>query len=306
MDRKGRIMTDQARLRIAVQKSGRLAGPSLDLLERCGIKFNKSKDQLFCQSKNFPADLLMLRDDDIPELVNEGACDLGIVGLNVFTEKVIEHKRRDRPFAIERLADLGFGHCRLAVAVPKGEGFETLADLEGRKIATSYPETLQTWLDENHIGATVVEMSGAIEIAPRLQIADIICDLVQTGETLAANGLREMRTVAQSQSILVRRVHDMPPEKEEMIARLMRRIAGVMKAEESKYIMLHCPVAALERVKAAMPGVEAPTVLPLQGVTDKVAVHAVCRENLFWETMEDLKSAGASAILVLPIEKILD
>ena len=299
-------MVEKIRLRIAVQKSGRLAGPSLDLLERCGIRFNKSKDQLFCQSKNFAADLLMLRDDDIPELVHEGACDLGIVGSNVFNERVYAHRRRGRPFAIERVADLGFGACRLSLATQRGEGVEKTADLTGRKIATSYPETLQNWLDANAIEATVVEMSGAIEIAPRLQIADVIFDLVQTGETLAANGLREMHAIAESQSILIRRVHDMPPEKEILIERLLNRISGVMKAEGSKYIMLHCPVDSIDRVKAAMPGVETPTILPLQGVTDKVAIHAVCGESVFWATMEDLKAAGASAILVLPIEKILD
>ncbi len=296
-------MTDHTRLRIAIQKSGRLAEPSLDLLKRCGIRFNKSKDQLFCQSTNFPADLLMLRDDDIPELVNEGACDLGVVGLNVFQEKALEHRTRHRPYDLEKLVDLGFGTCRLSLAVPKGT-----ADiaLEGKKIATSYPETLQDWLDRKGIEATVVIMSGAIEIAPRLQIADAICDLVSTGETLAANGLREMETICQSQSILIRRTRDMPQEKEILIDRLLRRINGVQKADESKYIMLHSPIEALEKVKAAIPGAESPTIVPLQGVTDKVAVHAVCNETVFWETMENLKAAGASAILVLPIEKMLD
>ena len=258
-------MNDAARLRIAVQKSGRLASPSLELLERAGIRFTKSKDQLFCQSKNFAADLLMLRDDDIPELVNEGACDLGLVGLNVFQEKVYEYDRRGRPLAIERIADLGFGTCRLSLAVPKGGQLAGRADLDGRKIATSYPETVQHWLDNHAIKATVVEMSGAIEIAPRLQIADAICDLVSTGGTLAANGLQEVETISESQSILIRRTGDMPPAKEALIERLMRRIAGVQKAGESKYIMLHAPVAALDKIRAALPGVESPTILPLQG-----------------------------------------
>ncbi len=294
---------EQARLRIAIQKSGRLAEPSLDLLKRCGIRFNRSKDQLFCQSTNFPADLLMLRDDDIPELVNEGACDLGVVGLNVFQEKGLEHKARHRPYDLERLVDLGFGTCRLSLAVPKGASDVVL---QGKKIATSYPETLQDWLNQRGIDATVVIMSGAIEIAPRLQIADVICDLVSTGETLAANGLRELETIFTSQSILIRRTRDVPPEKEELIDRLLRRINGVQKADESKYIMLHSPIEALEKVKAAIPGAESPTIVPLQGVSDKVAVHAVCNETVFWETMENLKAAGASAILVLPIEKMLD
>ena len=299
-------MIDPNRLRIAVQKSGRLAEPSLNLLERCGIRFTKSKDQLFCQSKNFAADLLMLRDDDIPELVQEGACDLGMVGSNVFQEIFFDHQQRQRNFTIEKIAELGFGFCRLSLAVPKENDLTSREDLQGKKIATSYPATLQNWLDKNKIKATVVQMSGAIEIAPRLQIADAICDLVSTGETLAANGLREIEVVSQSQSILVRRTEKMAEVKEQLVQRLLSRLKGVMKAEESKYIMLHSPVEALERVKAALPGVETPTILPLQGVKDKVAVHAVCRENLFWETMEDLKAAGASAILVLPIEKILE
>jgi ATP phosphoribosyltransferase len=299
-------MTDPARLRIAIQKSGRLADPSLDLLRRCGIRFTRSKDQLFCQAKNFAVDLLMLRDDDIPELVNEGACDLGIVGLNVFTEKKLEHAARKRDWQLERIADLGFGACRLSLAAPRESKFRSVKDLKGRKIATSYPETVEKWLKDKKVSATVVTMSGAIEIAPRLAIADVICDLVSTGETLAANGLRELESVVQSQSILIRRVNHMPKDKEKLIELLLRRINGVLRADESKYIMMHAPVAALDKVKAAIPGAKSPTIVPLQGVTDYVAVHAVCNENVFWETMEQLKKAGASAILVLPIEKILD
>ena len=181
-----------------------------------------------------------------------------------------------------------------------------MKDLKGRKIATSYPETVEKWLKDKKIKATVVTMSGAIEIAPRLAIADVICDLVSTGETLAANGLRELESVVQSQSILIRRVNHMPKDKEKLIELLRRRINGVLRADESKYIMMHAPVAALDKVKAAIPGAKSPTIVPLQGVTDYVAVHAVCNENVFWETMEQLKKAGASAILVLPIEKILD
>jgi ATP phosphoribosyltransferase len=261
---------------------------------------------LFCQAKNFPADLLMLRDDDIPELVNEGSCDLGIVGLNVLTEKELEHKARGRDWEIEQVAALGFGTCRLALAAPKESGLKSIGGMKGRKIATSYPETVEAWLKRKKVKADVVTMSGAIEIAPRLQIADAICDLVSTGETLAANGLRELETVLESQSVLVRRTNHMPKSKEKMIDLLLRRINGVLRAEESKYIMLHAPVKRLEQVKAAIPGAKSPTIVPLQGVKDVVAVHAVCNENVFWETMEQLKKAGASAILVLPIEKMLE
>lgn len=299
-------MAEPTRLRIAVQKSGRLADSSLEILEKCGIRFEKSKSQLFCQSKNFDMDLLMLRDDDIPELVHDGACDLGIVGLNVFEEKRLAEKTRDRSFDLEKIVDLGFGFCRLSLAVPKGGAISRISDLQGRKIATSYPETLQAWLDKNKIKATVVTLSGAIEIAPRLEIADAICDLVSTGETLSANGLQELEVILKSQSILIRKSGKATTLKEALIQRLLRRIKGVLKADDSKYIMLHCSVDVLEKVKKALPGVESPTVLPLQGVKDKVAVHAVCQESFFWETMEDLKAAGASAILVLPIEKMLD
>ena len=299
-------MTDPTRLRIAVQKSGRLADPSLLLLEKCGIRFEKSKSQLFCSSKNYPTDLLMLRDDDIPELVNESACDLGIVGSNVFEEKRLDHETHGRPFDLEKIVDLGFGFCRLSLAVPKGGVISTIKDLQGRKIATSYSETLQAWLNKNKISATVVSLSGAIEIAPRLEIADAICDLVSTGETLSANGLQELEVIGKSQSILVRKRGKSSPTKEALIQRLLRRMQGVLKAEDSKYIMLHCAIDVLEKVKKALPGVESPTVLPLQDMPGKVAVHAVCQETFFWETMEDLKAAGASAILVLPIEKMLD
>ena len=299
-------MTGPARLRIAIQKSGRLAEPSLDLLDKCGIKFTKSKDQLFCSSKNFSADLLMLRDDDIPELVQEGACDLGIVGLNVLEEQEYAFAARGRPLKLKKLSDLGFGFCRLSLAAPRDSGITDPKQLDGKKIATSYPGITENWLKSQDINATTVILSGAIEVAPRLAIADAICDLVSTGGTLAANGLKELAPVFESQSVLIRRNEKLDPQKEMLITRLMNRIAGVQKADDSKYIMLHSPIDALERVKAAIPGVESPTIVPLQGITDKVAVHAVCRESVFWETMEDLKAAGASAILVMPIEKILD
>ena len=248
----------------------------------------------------------MLRDDDIPELVNESACDLGIVGSNVFEEKRLDHATRGKPFDLEKIVDLGFGFCRLSLAVPKGGAITKIQDLQGKKIATSYPETLQAWLDKNKINATTVSLSGAIEIAPRLEIADAICDLVSTGETLSANGLQELEVIGRSQSILVRKRGKASLTKEALIQRLLSRMHGVLKADDSKYIMLHCSIDVLEKVKKALPGVESPTVLPLQGMPDKVAVHAVCQETFFWETMEDLKAAGASAILVLPIEKMLD
>jgi ATP phosphoribosyltransferase len=273
----------------------------MDLLKKCGIKFTRSRDQLFCASDNFPIDLMFLRDDDIPELVNAGACDLGIVGLNVFEEQTVGQVP-----SLTKIMDLGFGKCRLSLAGPKDMMFNTLEDLQGKTIATSYPRILSAFLTDHNIKASIVTMNGAIEVAPRLRIADVVCDLVSTGQTLAANGLREIHPILKSQSILIRRLTAMDAEKETLLNRLQERLRGVQKAEESKYIMLHCPINALERVKNAIPGAESPTVLPLQGIPDKVAVHAVCNEGLFWNTMEQLKQEGATSILVLSIEKMLD
>ena len=299
-------MTPEPRLRIAIQKSGRLAAPSLALLEKCGLKFTKSKDQLFCQARNYAVDLLMLRDDDIPELVNQGSCDLGIVGLNVLEEKRLGWLSRGRSLKIRQLAELGFGQCRLSLGVPRDMPFADLQSIQGKTIATTYPEILANWLQSQGLSANIVMMHGAIEVAPRMHVSDLIFDLVSTGVTLAANGLVERNVVMKSQSVLVRCDADLGVDKEALLNKFLSRINGVLRADDSKYIMLHCPVSALEQVKAAIPGAESPTILPLQGVTDKVAVHAVCNETVFWHTMEQLKAAGASAILVLPIEKMLD
>ncbi|MFA4994864.1 MAG: ATP phosphoribosyltransferase [Bdellovibrionales bacterium] len=300
------MISDENRLRVAVQKSGRLADPSIDLLKNCGLRFAKSRDRLFCHAENYPLDLLLLRDDDIPEIVNEGACDLGIVGTNVYTEHIYDLKARKHTICCEKLLDLGFGPCRLSLAAPKESSIKSPADLKNKRIATSYPRTLAAFLKKSGIKSTIVTMSGALEVAPRLKIADAIFDLVATGDTLAANGLLETEIIAQSQAILIRSAANLGKAKEELIRRLISRIKGVQRADESKYIMLHCPIEAVERVKKAIPGAESPTILPLQGTKDKVAMHAVCNENVFWETIEQLKAIGASAILVMPIEKMME
>ena len=297
-------MPEQFRITIGIQKSGRLSGSSLDLLKKCGIRIASSKNQLFCQSVNFPIDVLLLRDDDICELVQEGACDLGILGRNLFAERQIEVEASPQ-IAVAQVMELGFGHCRLALAGAKDGPIQSAADLAGKKIATAYPLLTRRFLEKRGIDCGIVTMSGALEIAPRLHIAQAICDLVATGETLAANGLREFETVLPCQAVLIRHDAKRHAAKEVWIERLINRIQGVMRADESKYIMLHSPISALEAVKRAIPGAESPTIVPLQGSEDRVAVHAVCNENVFWETMEQLKAAGASAILVLPIEKML-
>ncbi|HXW09347.1 MAG TPA: ATP phosphoribosyltransferase [Steroidobacteraceae bacterium] len=298
-------MDRQERLRIAVQKSGRLTDESLDLLHRCGLKFSRGKDQLMCYGENMPLDVLFVRDDDIPDLVQEDVCDLGLVGLNVLEEKRLAMAARGTPPRIEVLQKLDFGRCRLVLAVPEDFRYENLRSIAGKRIATTYPNVLARFLRDNDIDAHVVTLSGAVEIAPRLGRADVICDLVSTGSTLTANHLREVAVVLESQAALVRTPVALPDVKADWVRRLLVRIDGVQQVRESKYIMLHAPRAALAQIKLLLPGSESPTVIPLDGANDKVAVHAVCRETVFWETLERLKAAGASAVLVLPVEKML-
>lgn len=294
---------DEARLKIAVQKAGRLTEPSLDLLARCGLKLSRGKDQLFAYGENMPLDVLFVRDDDIPDLVREDVCDLGLVGLNVLEEKRLA--LGSRAPNLESVRGLEFGCCRLSLAVPKEFDYQGLAALRGLRIATTYPHLLEQFLRERDVSASIVRLSGSVEIAPRLGRADLICDLVSTGSTLEANHLTEVETVLQSHAVLIRTPLKLPQPKAEWVERILQRIDGVQQVRESKYIMLHAPRAALAEIRRLLPGSEAPTILPLEGCTDKVAVHAVCRENVFWETLESLKKVGASALLVLPVEKML-
>jgi ATP phosphoribosyltransferase len=296
---------DEARLKIAVQKSGRLTEPSLDLLTRCGLKLSRGKDQLLGFGENMPLDVLFVRDDDIPDLVQEDVCDLGLVGLNVLEEKELELTSQGHAASFTPLRTLDFGRCRLSLAVPEGSPWEGANSLRGRRIATSYPHVLNRYLRGQDVTAEIVTLSGAVEIAPRLGRADLICDLVATGSTLEANHLREVATVLESHAVLIRTPVELPPAKADWVQRLLMRIDGVQQVRESKYIMLHAPRAALGDIKKLLPGSESPTIIPLEGSPDRVAVHAVCRENVFWETLESLKRVGASALLVLPVEKML-
>jgi ATP phosphoribosyltransferase len=296
---------DELRLKLAVQKSGRLTDPSLDILVRCGLKLSRGKDQLMGFGENMPLDVLFVRDDDIPDLVQEDVCDLGLVGLNVIEEKRLELLSRGHPARFQQVRTLDFGRCRLSLAVPDGFVFEGARSLKGRRIATTYPFLLERYLRERDIQAEIVTLSGAVEIAPRLGRADLICDLVSTGSTLQANHLREVETVLESHAVLIRTPLELAAEKDEWVQRLLMRIDGVQQVRESKYIMLHAPRSALPQIRKLLPGSESPTIIPLEGFPDRVAVHAVCRENVFWETLESLKKAGASALLVLPVEKML-
>jgi ATP phosphoribosyltransferase len=293
------------RLKVAIQKSGRLTEHSTDLLMRCGLKFSRGKDQLVGFGENMPLDLLFVRDDDIPDLVGEDVCDLGLVGLNVIEEKRLELAASGRAAPLRILRSLDFGRCRLAIAVPEDVSYSGPQWLQGKRIATTYPYLLAQYLDRNGIKADVVTLSGAVEIAPRLGRADVICDLVSTGSTLIANRLREVEIILESNVVLVQTPIELSAAKLAWVERLLMRIDGVQQVRESKYIMLHAPRSALPAIRKLLPGSESPTIIPLEGHADKVAVHAVCRENVFWETLESLKAAGASALLVLPVEKML-
>jgi ATP phosphoribosyltransferase len=295
----------EQRIKIAVQKTGRLTDHSIDLLERCGLKVTKSKNQLICYGENMPIDLLLVRDDDIPGLVSDDVCDLGIVGLNVVEEKRLQLEREGSNGQFKQIFELDFGHCRLSIAAPDDSDFVGPESLENVKIATSYVGLLTNYLKRNKITAEPVFFSGAVEIAPKLGRADFICDLVSSGETLLANGLREVAVLLQSEAVVIQTMAPLSDEKQALVDKIIQRLDGVLKVRDSKYIMLHAPRSALPEIRALLPGSEAPTVLPLEGSDDRIAVHAVCRENVFWETLENLKAAGASSLLVLPVEKML-
>ena len=297
--------TPEQRIKIAVQKSGRLTDHSIDLLERCGLKLTQSKDQLFCYGENMPIDLLLVRDDDIPGLVSDDICDLGIVGLNVVEEKRQALLDGGEDALFKQVFELDFGHCRLSIAAPEDTPWAGLESLENKTIATSYASLLRKYLTKNAIAADIVYFSGAVEIAPKLGKADFICDLVSTGSTLAANGLVEVETLLDCEAVVIQTRAELTATKQALVDRMLQRLDGVLQVRESTYIMLHAPRDALPKIRDLLPGSEAPTVMPLDGTDDKVAVHAVCRENVFWETLENLKAAGASALLVLPVEKML-
>lgn len=293
------MSTVQGRLRIAVQKSGRLAERSLDLVRDAGLRVVKGNNDLLYRVENYPIDLLRVRDDDIPTFVADGVCDLGIVG-----ENVLEEARNGGPVA-GVVMPLGFGRCTLKIAVPPTLDYAGPASLEGRRIATSYPRILRRWLEREGVRADIVTMRGAVEVAPRLKLAAAICDLVSTGATLEANGLAARETVLDSQAVLIRSPVAPEPVLADLLDSVIERMAGVVASQGAKYVMLNAPRSALEEITAILPGAGSPTVLPLSGRDDAVAVHAVCQEAVFWETLEKLKAVGASAILVLPIEKMM-
>ena len=293
------------RLRIAVQKSGRLSDSSQDLLARCGLKFRQSRDKLFCFGESLPVDLLLVRDDDIPGLIAQGVCELGIVGRNVASEQSLDAQSKGATPEFVEIRELGFGRCRLSIAIPQEDAFETAADLAGLRIATSYPQLLGEYLRTHGVDAKIVVLNGSVEIAPRLGTADAICDLVQSGGTLVANQLRETAVLLDSQAVLIGSRTDFADERADLRELLLRRIDGVIRVRESKLVMLKVSRAQLSAVIGLLPKSDTPGISSFEGSSDLLSVHAVCHDSITWQHLEDLKKAGAMQMLVLPVEKML-
>jgi ATP phosphoribosyltransferase len=287
-------MINGKRLKIGIQKSGRLYEDSVQLLRECGIDLRNVKDRLRTESDNFPLEVFFLRDDDIPQYVEDGVADCGIVGENVLYEK---NKR------VEVVEKLGFGKCRLSVAVPRSQPYGGVQELAGKRIATSYPHLVGKFLADRGVQAEIHEISGSVEIAPGIGLADVVADLVSSGSTLFMNGLREVETILQSQAVLVRNPA-IAPEQSALLDRLLFRIQAVKKAKRNKYVLLNAPNDKLQEIIALLPGMKSPTVLPL-AESGWSSVHSVLSEDEFWDKIEQLKAAGAQGILVVPIEKMV-
>ncbi len=281
-------------LRLAIQKSGRLSEKSLELLKAAGIRIDNYSRQLLVKAQNFDLEILFIRDDDIPEYVQDGVADIGIVGENEIFEA-----EKD----LNIVEKLGFGRCRLSIAVPKHFKYESPKDLEGKNIATSYPVILQNFLSEKKINATVHKISGAVEITPNIDLADAIFDIVSTGSTLVSNGLKEVEEVIKSEAVLVSN-KNMTETKKALLDQILFRIRSVNLAKNNKYILLNAPNDSLKKITALLPGIKSPTILPL-AMEGWSSVHTVIEEDDFWERIENLKNAGAQGILVVPIEKMI-
>lgn len=281
-------------LRIAIQKSGRLQEGSLALLKESGLTFSNGKDQLRTQARNFPVEVLFLRDDDIPQYIEDKVADIGIVGENVFVEKQKKN---------ELIKRLDFAKCRLAIAVPRSESYKGIQSLQGKNIATSYPNIVKAFLKKNNVEAGIHEISGSVEIAPSIGLAEAICDIVSTGSTLLGNGLKEVEVVMQSEAVIIASP-GLAAEKQSILDKLLFRIEAVQKAKNSKYILLNCPNSAIANITSVIPGMKSPTIIPLarEGWS---SLHSVVDENDFWERIDQLRSFGAEGILVVPIEKMI-
>lgn len=292
------------RLRIAIQKSGRLSEPARALLASCGLSWRESRDRLFCYGESLPVDLLLVRDDDIPGLIAEGVCDLGIVGRNVLLEQAAERESCDTPPAYHELRALGFGGCRLMLAVPDAVQWERATQLRGLRIATSYPALLTRWLAGQGIDAEVMTLSGSVEIAPRLGKADAICDLVSSGATLVANQLKPVETLLASEAVLAGPLAAFDDARAELAALLLRRMDGVLRLKDSKLLLFQASRGAVEELLKLLPDAEAPTVTSIDG-SEHLALQAICHGAVTWQRLEDLKRAGANGLLVVPVERML-
>ena len=282
------------KLKIAIQKTGRLSENSHKLLEECGIKFSNGANVLKTSAVNFPAEILFLRDDDIPQYVEQQVADIGILGENMVLEK-----NKD----VEILDQLGFAQCRLSLAIPKEEAFTGPKYFMNKKIATSYPKLLTDYLKKNNITAEIEEISGSVEIAPGIGLADAVCDIVSSGSTLMINGLREVTTVLKSQAVIISN-KNLDSDKLDILNKLLFRVRAVKNAKENKYILLNAPEKAIPDICKILPGMKSPTILPL---VEKgwCSLHSVVKEDEFWERINQLKIAGAEGILVIPIEKMI-
>ncbi|MCW5956169.1 MAG: ATP phosphoribosyltransferase [Pyrinomonadaceae bacterium] len=282
------------KLKIALQKSGKLAEGSTALLRKCGIGFSNGLGKLRTEAADFPLEIFFLRDDDIPNYVADGVADVGIVGENVIAED---------PKPVETIDRLGFGHCRLSIAVPKGIEYNGISDLRGKRIATSYPKILAEFFTSRSITADIHMISGSVEIAPSIGLADAVCDLVSSGSTLFSNGLREVETVMNSEAVLIART-GLNSELSETLNRLLFRIRSVNAASQNKYILLNAPVEKVNEISAILPGMKSPTVVPL-AENGWVSVHSVISQHDFWDVVDNLKRAGAEGILVLSIDQMI-
>jgi len=282
------------KLRIAIQKSGRLYDDSVKLLSECGIDLRNVRERLRTESDDFPLEVFFLRDDDIPQYVEDGVADIGIVGENVLYEKNRQ---------AEVVEELGFGKCRLSIAILRNQHYDGISTLKGKRIATSYPFLVNSYLKQHNVEADIHEISGSVEIAPGIGLADVVADLVSSGSTLFMNGLKEVETILQSQAVLIKN-NDLSKEQLDLLEKLLFRIKAVKRAKRNKYVLLNAPNEKLGEIIALLPGMKSPSVLPL-AETGWSSVHSVLSEDEFWEKIEQLKAAGAQGILVVPIEKMV-
>jgi ATP phosphoribosyltransferase len=287
-------MNEKKQLRIAIQKSGRLYDDSIRMLRECGIELNNGLQRLKAEAYNFPLEVFFLRDDDIPEYVAGGVADIGIVGENVLVETQAD---------VQTVHRLGFGKCRLSLAIPKRKKYSGVEDFEGKRIATTYVNVLEQFLKKKKVKAEIHEISGSVEIAPGIGLADAICDIVSSGSTLFTNGLKEVETVMKSEAVLIAN-KNLKAADLKIIERLLFRIQAVQQAKRNKYVLLNAPNDKLDLITAMIPGMKSPTILPLvkKGWS---SVHSVIEEDRFWEIIEELKKLGAQGILVVPIEKMV-